>query len=121
MWNHCRDVENPADIGCRGEGATKLKSNVLLWKGPSWLSKPMENWPSSEECFKIITEECCVELKKGQAIEAVGEAVLLTKNGTPSMDTFNSNYRFHLLRQAVSYYSLGVALCEKFLKSRPSY
>ena len=71
--------------------------------------------------FKIITEECCVELKKGQAIEAVGEAVLLTTNGTPSMDTSNSNYRFHLLWQAVSYYNLGVALCEKFVKSRPSY
>ena len=95
MWNHCRDVEDPVDRGSRG-GAAKLKSNVLRWKGPSWLSKPMKNWPSSEECFKIITEECSVELKKGQAIEAVGEAVLIT-NGTPSIDTFNSNYRFHFL------------------------
>ena len=70
---------------------------MLRWKGPSWLSKPMKNWPSSKECFKIITEECCLELKKGQAIEAAGEAVLLTKNGTPSIDTFNSKYRFQLL------------------------
>ena len=27
-------------------------------------------------------------MKKGQAIEAVGEAVLLATNGTPNMDTF---------------------------------
>ena len=37
-WNHCRDVENPAHIGSRGGGAANLESNVLCWKGPSWLS-----------------------------------------------------------------------------------
>ena len=87
MWNHCPGIENPADIGSRGEGAAKLKSNVLWWKGPSWLLEPVRNWPSSEECSETIAEECCVEMKKGQAIEAVGEAVLLTTNGIPNMDT----------------------------------
>ena len=87
MWNHCPGIENPADIGSRGEGAAKLKSNVLWWKGPSWLSEPMRNWPSSEECSETIAEECCLEMRKGQAIEAVGEAVLLTTNGIPNMDT----------------------------------
>ncbi|XP_073232039.1 uncharacterized protein [Porites lutea] len=87
MWNHCPGIDNPADIGSRGEGAAKLKSNVLWWKGPSWLSEPMRNWPSSEEYSETIAEECCVEMKKGQAIEAVGEAVLLTTNGMPNMDT----------------------------------
>ena len=87
MWNHCPGIENPADIGSRGESAAKLKSNVLWWKGPSWLSEPMRNWPSSEECSETIAEECCVEMKKGHAIEAVGEAVLLTTNGMPNMDT----------------------------------
>ena len=87
MWNHCPGIENRADVGCRGESAAKLKSNVLWWKGPSWLSKPMRNWHSSEECSETIAEECCVEMKKGQAIEAVREAVLLTTNGIPNMDT----------------------------------
>ena len=87
MWNHCPGIENRADVGSRGESAAKLKSNVLWWKGPSWLSKPMRNWHSSEECSETIAEECCVEMKKGQAIEAVGEAVLLTTNGIPNMDT----------------------------------
>ena len=35
----------------------------------------MRNWPSSEERSETIAEECCTEMKKGQAIEAVGEAV----------------------------------------------
>ena len=39
MLNHCPVVENPADIGSRGEGAAELKSNLLWWKGPSWLSE----------------------------------------------------------------------------------
>ena len=86
MSNHCPSVENPADKGSCGEVAAKLKSNVLWSKGPSWLSEPMRNWPTSEECFETIAEECCVEMKKGQAIEAVGEAVLLTTNGMPNMD-----------------------------------
>ena len=72
MWNHFPGIENPADIGARGESAAKLKSNVLWWKRPAWLSEPMRNWPSSEEYSETIAEECCVEMKKGQAIEAVG-------------------------------------------------
>ena len=47
----------------------------------------MRNCPSSEECSETIAEECCVEMKKGHAIETVGEAVLLTSNGMPNMDT----------------------------------
>ena len=57
MWNHCPGIENPADIGSRGEGAAKLKSNVLWWRGPSWLSEPMRNWPSSKEYSETIAEE----------------------------------------------------------------
>ena len=57
MWNHCPGIENPADIGSRGEGAAKLKSNVLWGKGPSWLSESMRNWPSSEECSETIALE----------------------------------------------------------------
>lgn len=43
----------------------------------------MGNWPSSEECSETIAGECCVEKKKGHAIEAV----LLTTNGMPNMDS----------------------------------
>ena len=37
-----------------------------------------------------IAEECCVEMKKGQVIEAVVEAVLLTTNGMPNVNTIIS-------------------------------
>ena len=47
----------------------------------------MRNKHSSEECPETITQECCVEMKKGQAIEVVGKAVLVTTNGMPDMDT----------------------------------
>ena len=47
----------------------------------------MRNKPSSEECPETITQECCVETKKGQAIEEVGKALLVTTNGMPNMDT----------------------------------
>ena len=51
---------NKKDIGSRGEGAAKLTSDVLCWKGPSWLSKPMKKWPSSEERFETIAQETSV-------------------------------------------------------------
>ena len=37
MWNHCRDVENPAHMDLT-EKVPPTMSNVLCWKGPSWLS-----------------------------------------------------------------------------------
>ena len=40
MLNHCPGIENPADIGSRGEFASSLKGNQLWWKEPTWLSEP---------------------------------------------------------------------------------
>ena len=108
MWNHCAGVENPADIGSRGEGAARLKSNVLWWERPSWLSEPMRNWPSSEECSETIAEERCVEMKKGQAIEAVGEAVLLTTNGLP---IWTQLFRLQILAPVTSCFVLQPWCC----------
>ena len=41
----------------------------------------MTNWPSSEQRQESITEECRTELKKGQAVEASNETVLLVSTG----------------------------------------
>ena len=86
MWNHCPGLENPADIGSRGEVASKLKSNQLWWRGPWWLSEPKKSWPKSEECLESITEECRTELKKAQALEATEETVLLASTGRPDLE-----------------------------------
>ena len=127
MWNHCPSVESPADKESCGEGAAKLKSNVLWSKGPSWLSEPMRNWPSSEECSETIAEECCVEMKKGQAIEAVGEAVLLTTNGMPNMDTiipitdFSSCVKLFCITALVLHFVKNVKIKVKLLKEGTVY
>ena len=47
-WAHCPGEENPADIGSRGEQASKLKENVLWWNGPPWLTGPKAGWPNTE-------------------------------------------------------------------------
>ena len=39
-WAHCPGEQNPADIGSRGELASRLKENELWWRGPAWLSGP---------------------------------------------------------------------------------
>ena len=68
MWNHCPGLESPADIGSRGDVASKLKSNQLGWRGPSWLSEPKTNWPKSEERPESITEVRRTGLKRVQPI-----------------------------------------------------
>ena len=86
MWNHCPCVENPADVGSRGEAASKLKNNKLRWRGPSSLSEPLTNWPSSEQFQESITKECLSELKRGQAMEASDKTVLLVSTSRPDLE-----------------------------------
>ncbi|XP_015767737.1 PREDICTED: uncharacterized protein LOC107346459 [Acropora digitifera] len=58
-WAHCPGEENPADIGSRGELASRLKENELWWQGPAWLSGPKKGWPVSEisETPQSVDEE----------------------------------------------------------------
>ena len=60
----CPGEENPADIGSRGELATRLKENVLWWRDPAWLSGPKEGWPVSEisETPQSVDEERTVNV-----------------------------------------------------------
>ncbi|XP_068749239.1 uncharacterized protein [Montipora capricornis] len=60
-WAHCPGEQNPADVGSRGERASKLKENELWWKGPYWLSGPQNAWPVSKICE---TSESTEEEKK---------------------------------------------------------
>ena len=58
-WAHCPGEQNPADIGSRGELASRLKENELWWRGPARLSGPKEGWPVSEisETPQSVDEE----------------------------------------------------------------
>lgn len=58
-WAHCPGEQNPADIGSRGELASRLKENELWWWGPAWLSGPKEGWPVFEigETPQSVDEE----------------------------------------------------------------
>ncbi|XP_068697369.1 uncharacterized protein [Montipora foliosa] len=47
-WGYCPSEENPADIGSKGERASRLIERDLWWRGPSWLSRPENEWPNSE-------------------------------------------------------------------------
>lgn len=60
-WAHCPGEQNPADVGSRGERASRLKENELWWRGPAWLSGPRDGWPVSQI---IETPESSEEEKK---------------------------------------------------------
>ncbi|CAB3997663.1 Hypothetical predicted protein [Paramuricea clavata] len=67
-WRFCPGLENPANIGSRGQKASELAQNDLWWKGPQWLTLDPSAYPNrefsqsdvelSEECMK----ECRVKL-----------------------------------------------------------
>ena len=60
-WAHCPGEQNPADVGSRGERASRLKENKLWWRGPASSSRPRDGWPVSQI---IETPESSEEEKK---------------------------------------------------------
>ena len=46
QWSYCPSKQNPADILSRGARASTLKGNSLWWKGPEFICKPPECWPT---------------------------------------------------------------------------
>ena len=86
MLNHCPGIENPADIGSRGQFASNLKSNRLWWKGPTWLSELASSWPRSEDEPQPVTEEFRTELRKGAAGKGSDVALLLTTDSRPDLE-----------------------------------
>jgi len=44
---HVSTSDNPADIATRGMSPKELLSSIW-WKGPLWLSNPVQQWPDSE-------------------------------------------------------------------------
>ena len=58
-WAVCPGEKNPADIGLKGDLASRLKENELWWRDPPWLSGPKEGWPVSEisETPQSVDEE----------------------------------------------------------------
>ena len=68
-WSHCPGDDNPADIGSRGMLPSKLKSNMLWWKGPGWLTGPKCGWPVKGNI--VLTSESQEEAK-GTVVLATG-------------------------------------------------
>jgi hypothetical protein len=46
-WRHVPGVMNPADLPSRGCTVPQLLQ-TRWWKGPAWIKRPAEDWPSGE-------------------------------------------------------------------------
>lgn len=46
-WRHIRSEQNPADVVSRGAFPEELKTNIIWWNGPEWLSHDINIWPVS--------------------------------------------------------------------------
>ena len=45
-WNHVATMDNPADCASKGLSARELLNFDLWWRGPAWLAKSENNWPT---------------------------------------------------------------------------
>ncbi|XP_073811753.1 uncharacterized protein [Musca autumnalis] len=59
-WFHVESNHNPADLASRGVYPQDLINNTLWWRGPEWLSKPADHWPSDNQ---YVYEEIDLEKK----------------------------------------------------------
>jgi hypothetical protein len=80
-WRFCPGIENPADIGSRGQKASELEQNDLWWKGPQWLTLDPSAYPDREFAQSDVqfTEECMKECR----------VKLPTKGNTTVVDVAN--------------------------------
>ncbi|XP_070068113.1 uncharacterized protein [Drosophila takahashii] len=56
-WAHVRSEHNPADLASRGVPLQDLIDNSLWWHGPTWLSKPRDQWPSQSTDLQVTEVE----------------------------------------------------------------
>ena len=58
QWQYVETEENPADLCSRGLSASRLKDNLLWWRGPDFLSKHESEWSKAKikEGSEVKTE-----------------------------------------------------------------
>lgn len=56
-WQWVSTYDNPADLLSRGVPADKLISSSIWWHGPSWLSKPSNEWPQQDHKLETTLPE----------------------------------------------------------------
>ncbi|GFR00346.1 integrase catalytic domain-containing protein [Trichonephila clavata] len=73
FWNHCPEIQNPADIVSRGVKFSRLLNDISWLQGAEWLRLPPDFWPESKnedspnssdlEYRKsdIVQHECIIE------------------------------------------------------------
>ncbi|XP_049523124.1 uncharacterized protein LOC119452753 [Dermacentor silvarum] len=49
QWHHCPGTQNPADLLTRGLSLTNLRNSQLWWKGPNWLLRAANSWPTTSD------------------------------------------------------------------------
>ncbi|XP_058448907.1 uncharacterized protein LOC131428866 [Malaya genurostris] len=47
QWKHVPGCENPADLASRGMSVDEFLKNDIWISGPTWLSRPLQDWPES--------------------------------------------------------------------------
>ena len=89
QWRHVSSKENPADLASRGVNAYELIKAEIWWKGPAWLEKTYEYWPT---LAKLESEEM-PEQKKRQ----------FTFVNVTKCDLFERFSSLHQLQQVTAY------------------
>ena len=61
-WEYVPTKQNPADLASRGTTIKDLNDNSLWWSGPTFLTKPKDQWPRKKEI--TASSEARKEIRK---------------------------------------------------------
>ena len=64
QWRYVPTGENPADIASRGMSPRQLISSELWWKGPPWLSRPPDFWPTHPSPTSVVLPEARIYIAR---------------------------------------------------------
>eukprot|EP00112_Aurelia_sp_Birch-Aquarium-sp1_P007313 Seg1796.10 transcript_id=Seg1796.10/GoldUCD/mRNA.D3Y31 product="hypothetical protein" protein_id=Seg1796.10/GoldUCD/D3Y31 len=99
VWRHVRTDENPADIGSRGEKASKLSET--WFKGPKWLSE-RSCWPEELQIERSTESEAEAKLVK--------EVLAVSVESTDQIDNLISKFNFWKTIRVT-------AFCQRFIRN----
>uniref|UniRef100_L7LXX7 Putative tick transposon n=1 Tax=Rhipicephalus pulchellus TaxID=72859 RepID=L7LXX7_RHIPC len=87
QWNHCPGIQNPADLVTRGLPLKDALNNRLWWKGPDWLSKTSDCWPTMDNFTPSMASD---ELLNCELKTVVPAMIIVTKQALFSPEKYSS-------------------------------
>ncbi|XP_041376745.1 uncharacterized protein LOC121389208 [Gigantopelta aegis] len=110
QWRYINTNMNPADCASRGLPMKKFLQNILWLNGPSFLSEPESEWPTSVSGLDILPDD---------DLEVKGVYTNIMQQSTNAMDKLLTHYsEWNKLKRAVAWLLIEIKNLQKHITAR---